>query len=268
MSDMAPHLQSLKEALRNYPKIEPYFDQISQSAVPRIGIQLQRLEDTVTLPVAASKFGGSPDTPPGFEWKLYQDKPLAFVAQFRLDELAPFDVDSILPKTGLLSCFCDYSGTVLGTESEEKTAWFVEVFPLEGLVRTLQPEDDDGQIYMDFDECSIAYQIEFDLQDVSYPFLGFSDEHYEEYGNLKYFGSDSHLLGLGHIIGNERGLREETVSLMFGDSEQEAACALVKIGSEWQAGMNWGDADWLQFFIPVSDLSQANFKRVWARVEL
>lgn len=48
-----------------------------------------------------TRFGGDPDVPARFAWP----KGLAFVAQYRLDELAAFDLENKLPHRGLLSVF-------------------------------------------------------------------------------------------------------------------------------------------------------------------
>jgi uncharacterized protein YwqG len=258
-------LSTLKEKLRSYPSIEQQFLPISQVATPRIGIHLTRLEENAPeLPIGTSKFGGYPDTPPDFEWKFHLGNPLAFLGQVRLDELAQLDIETMLPKTGLLSVFCDYSGDVWGTEPEDKTAWFVEIFPLDGLVQTLQPADD-GESYADFEECTLEYRIEFDIPDTLD--ISLDDEQYEDYQKLKYDGAQSHLLGQGHIHSGERGI-PNGLSTLIGIETEEQVCTLIKFGSEWQAAMNWGDSDWIQFFIPISDLSRGDFRRVWAQVAI
>lgn len=58
------------------------------------------------LPIGASRFGGIPDAPAGFEWPRAGGKwPMTFVAQFDLAEIAKLDRDERLPKKGLLSFF-------------------------------------------------------------------------------------------------------------------------------------------------------------------
>lgn len=52
-----------------------------------------------------TRFGGAPDLPPGVEWPTSSKTPLAFVAQFRLDELATLDLEGCLPEKGVLSAF-------------------------------------------------------------------------------------------------------------------------------------------------------------------
>ena len=59
-----------------------------------------------------SHFGGNPHLPKDFVWPCAKhgetelvDRPLVFSAQFDLSELAPFDVDNLLPHKGLLVFF-------------------------------------------------------------------------------------------------------------------------------------------------------------------
>lgn len=52
-----------------------------------------------------SKFGGTPDFPPGFKWPYFKDKPMVFFAQINLDELKDLDIENILPKKGILYFF-------------------------------------------------------------------------------------------------------------------------------------------------------------------
>jgi hypothetical protein len=52
-----------------------------------------------------TRFGGDPDVPATFAWPHHEKVPLAFLAQYRLDELAKLDLEHRLPKRGVLSIF-------------------------------------------------------------------------------------------------------------------------------------------------------------------
>ena len=78
-----------------------------------------------TSPLGASKVGGLPDLPPGFDWpqKIGDEETisLAFLAQIRLEEAAPFDREKALPPHGMLWVFHnlsldDYGEEVLWSE--------------------------------------------------------------------------------------------------------------------------------------------------------
>jgi hypothetical protein len=94
--------------------------------------------------VGESKFGGFPDLPADFEWPLWDEVPLTFLAQFRLSVLARFDRELNLPRAGMLYFF--YDETLTSLIQDEK------VVPLETKVhfhpgdvstlrRTPAPED-------------------------------------------------------------------------------------------------------------------------------
>ncbi len=72
------------------------------------------------IPIGASKLGGMPDLPPDLAWptfkivkKLYEERALPedgiislpFIGQFNLEQLAQYDADHVLPKTGMLYLF-------------------------------------------------------------------------------------------------------------------------------------------------------------------
>ncbi len=74
-------------------------------ALARLGIQLM-VKATKSAPKGVlSRFGGSPDLPASVAWPEHGRKPLAFVAQILLSDVAALDVEGVLPKKGLLSFF-------------------------------------------------------------------------------------------------------------------------------------------------------------------
>ncbi|GAC1558954.1 MAG: hypothetical protein NVS3B10_17920 [Polyangiales bacterium] len=54
-----------------------------------------------------SRLGGSPDLPQGAAWPMRGDQALPFVAQLRLEDVAAFDEDALLPHEGWLLFFVD-----------------------------------------------------------------------------------------------------------------------------------------------------------------
>lgn len=93
-----------------------------------------------TLPLGVSKMGGLPDLPANFVWPYYGDKPLTFIGQFRLSELAPHDTSGLLPKTGRLYFF--YEADEAGLfEVPDRNVWRLAYIEDEAapLVRTVHP---------------------------------------------------------------------------------------------------------------------------------
>lgn len=83
---------------------------------PSIRLRTRRVDEDA-LPLGASKFGGLPDLPPSFEWPIwageadsedseYPPGPMCFLAQLNLAEVAPYDVEGLLPSSGMLYFFC------------------------------------------------------------------------------------------------------------------------------------------------------------------
>ena len=77
---------------------------LRDNLTPAIALLLEKAADE-NLAVGQSKIGGAPDVPHDFVWPLWKEKPLGFVAQFDLAEVAPFDLNHELPTSGLLSFF-------------------------------------------------------------------------------------------------------------------------------------------------------------------
>jgi len=73
---------------------------------PSIAIHTNPSDDS-TIPLGQSKFGGMPDLPPDIAWPDYQGRPLDFVAQINLADVAPFDHDKRLPTSGRLYFYFD-----------------------------------------------------------------------------------------------------------------------------------------------------------------
>ena len=62
------------------------------------------------LELGVSRLGGEPDLARGSSWPTAEGEPLRFIVQVNLAEVAAFDVDKLLPETGLLSMFADRWG--------------------------------------------------------------------------------------------------------------------------------------------------------------
>ncbi len=86
-------------------KLNRLEEQIVALAKPSVAIKRTAANDD-SLPIGASKLGGSPDLPPGFEWPYTpENKPLIFIAQFTLSEITHYDIENILPPRGRLYFF-------------------------------------------------------------------------------------------------------------------------------------------------------------------
>ncbi|BCM91384.1 hypothetical protein IAD21_03256 [Abditibacteriota bacterium] len=82
-------------------------------------------------PVGISKIGGWPDIWPGFEWPQVKEMSLPLLAQFRMEDIAPYDEERSLPTQGMLLIFYDFMADLEGEQA-------VQVLYFEGDFSTLQ----------------------------------------------------------------------------------------------------------------------------------
>ncbi len=84
--------------------LEAQAAEIAQVTEP-IVILVTRKAVRADLALGASRLGGEPDLTPGSAWPEHNGVPLPFLAQLRLEDVAPHDVHRVLPQSGLLSFF-------------------------------------------------------------------------------------------------------------------------------------------------------------------
>lgn len=115
----------------------------------RNSIRLKIGGETENKP-GATRFGGNPDVPEDFEWPYFEgegfdgvkNRPLGFIAQFDLEEIAKYDKDGLLPKTGLLSFFYELDTMMWGFDPEHKGCARVFYFEDKNALQTAEYPDD------------------------------------------------------------------------------------------------------------------------------
>ena len=78
-----------------------------------------------SLAIGASKLGGMPDLPSGVKWPQWKNLPQSFIAQIRLEDVQPYDVDKVLPPHGMLWFFYDASQETYGESLDDQGGWRV-----------------------------------------------------------------------------------------------------------------------------------------------
>jgi uncharacterized protein YwqG len=127
-------LDEIREALRG-AGLERLADVTERLTLPAIHIE-PTMVDEDTIPVGVSKLGGRPDLPPNFIWPEWKGTGLTFLAQFRLSDLIAYDVERLLPSTGMLHFFYEVEAQPWGCEPTDRGAWQVAIN--EGEPSTLQ----------------------------------------------------------------------------------------------------------------------------------
>jgi hypothetical protein len=78
--------------------------------------------------VGASRLGGQPDLPEAFMWPVFKEKPMSFIAQICLEDIAGFPPAQDLPSSGTLVFFYDASQETYGASPDDRGGWNVAFF--------------------------------------------------------------------------------------------------------------------------------------------
>jgi uncharacterized protein YwqG len=143
-----------------------------------VRIQPHRVE-AANLPLGASRFGGAPDVPAGFQWPRWlawrleydarvrkfcrtppRETMLEFMAQFHIDELPAF-ARQLLPASGWLCFFSDHYNQ-FGGGAEQHGGWRVIHFEAEAsqLIRTEEPNSNP---LIGSDVCRLHFSTEWTI---------------------------------------------------------------------------------------------------------
>lgn len=97
--------EKLKSAIAkaNLSQVEK---EIIAASQPSIMIELQSCEES-DLAIGNSKIGGNPDLPVDFSWPIWKGKPMGFLGQINLEHTSIYDIQGLLPTSGLLTFFYD-----------------------------------------------------------------------------------------------------------------------------------------------------------------
>lgn len=258
-------------------------------------------EPKAPLPVCASRIGGNPAVPKDFVWPEYtgegydgitECRPLSFMAQINLKDVAEYDTEGLLPKTGVLSFFYELVTQTWGFDPEDKGSSKVYYFPDENALEPMpHPENIEEEVVISEQEIKFEKQISLPSpEDFRSGFCSgeFDYDEYEECcEELGYkmdeWGDVTKLLGYPDVIQNSmerecetvtRGYRQGSPEDSKSISDSEKADIKEK-ASEWillfQMGtietdekeIMFGDCGHIYFWIKKSDLAQRNFENVW-----
>src|SRR5450759_4161392 len=94
-------------------------------AMVRPTIDVVTADVDADLDPASSRIGGNPLLPPQLRWPHRDGAPLSFLAQVRLEEAAPYDVEGALPPSGLLLFFYGGAEDAWGFDPDDRLSWRV-----------------------------------------------------------------------------------------------------------------------------------------------
>jgi uncharacterized protein YwqG len=278
-----------------------HFEAFEPHLRPSIGLELTQKSEN-NLSIGSSKIGGRPDLPKHLQWarenppkepkmpfsflmeaEKVAEKPLGFVAQINLAEVAACDETALLPKTGILYFFYEMFSDNNWANFEEK--WKVMYYngDLSKLKRVNFPEDLNE--YSQYESCGVfaKKQISFPYEDVLRVHL--LVEEWEKYGDILYaeaLSESNKMLGNSDNIQNTMELEAEMCRLginysdfeLFTDDKKqniqvEAAKwkLLLQIDSNDECNMMWGDMGRIYFWIKEEDLQARRFEKCWVSMQ-
>ena len=278
--------EELLEALENLKKKE-------------VRIQYQQVCGE-TLDITASKIGGKPAVPVDFVWPRYKgegfdgvitERPLTFMAQINLKDVAMYDEEGLLPKTGILSFFYELITMKWGFEPEDKGCARVFYFPEEMALQQMDiPQDLEEDVRIP--ECKVSFEEHVSLPGwEDFEGLGNGDVDLEEYevacSQLGYdyddMGEYTKLLGYPDVIQNpmeeecetlRRGFRNGSPTDSAKISQQEKV-EIKEKSKEWmllfqmgtittdETEVMFGDCGHIYFWIRKQDLQVCDFDAIW-----
>jgi uncharacterized protein YwqG len=242
--------------LINAAQLTHHADSILSLVKPSIRISVAAIEEE--LPVGVSKLGGTPDLPPEWEWVEIDGKPLEFIGQIRLEEVAPFDVQSLLPKSGILYFF------VVEFESQYTTKQLCQTHYYDGELSNLRRTRYPASLkdWSRWKPVKLSFDTESTIPDpLSRMFEEFmeekdSDAFYEQLYKTGIRGEYNHrMLGHPDLIQPHSILDSNEVELLLQvdtDGDIEAFNGRT---------MMWGDTGVLYYTIPREALKQKAFNQ-------
>lgn len=199
------------------------------------------------LPVRTSKLGGHPDLPRTTAWPRAEGRPMAFVAQVRLDDLAGLDGD-VLPASGLLSFFC--ASAALGDEDAGRVIYTEAGTPLERADAPAELETDERFTPAPLTATAALSGLPWQSEKLDQ--LDLSSKQRQAYHDALQPDTDT---PIHRILGHPDAIQDDP------RSGQNTACLLLQVDSDESVGMMWRDVGRLYYLIEPADLAARRFDR-------
>jgi uncharacterized protein YwqG len=301
---IAPFVPPSDEAWRHLSKrdalavwgLQQYADELIDLAEPAVRLEIAPI-DQANLTAGQSRLGGLPDLPPAHPWPTWRGKPMGFIAQIRLSDVAATWAESGLPHRGYLYFWFDLNEQPWGSEIGDAGGFRVEFVEDESIAVVTRelPKD---YAWLDqstfgsrtFTPCVVKCnristlpdansELDWDPRIATLDIARYSD-FCEAIGrrSRKTDGFGHQLRGYPWCIQGE--MREECAEksrvLIKGDAATAADTdfvALRRTAPEWlllaqfdsdeTTGFAWGDAGIIYYWIRRSDLQERRFDRIW-----
>ncbi|PZO37748.1 MAG: DUF1963 domain-containing protein [Pseudanabaena frigida] len=246
--------------------------------------------DSQESAIGASRIGGLPDVPADFQWVLWQNRPLSFLAQIDCADLQGFDSAKYLPNSGMLYFFYDEIEQPWGFDPSDRGSSAIIYHPsTENLIPSSLPEGADIDSGWLFTSYALKFREVLSLP--SYDSLAFEQmsipqDRIDDYVNL--IEDMKELIAanepmhqmLGHSSNIQGDMQLECQLTSHGIhcddasgynspiAKDQAAGAsdwllLLQLDSDDDVEMMWGDVGMLYFWIRKSSLQSKRFDEAW-----
>jgi len=156
-------LQELKAQISK-AGFDAHADQLLKAVRDAIVMKSEACDED-EIPVGSSKLAGMPDLPPDTAWPLFQNKPMSFICQLRLDQVAALDTKSVLPKEGMLYFFYNGSNLSFGEWPKDRGSGMVLYF--NGDQKTLQRRAFPDKLEWRYYPCALTFSRQLVLPSVN-----------------------------------------------------------------------------------------------------
>jgi uncharacterized protein YwqG len=207
--------------------------------------------------LGGTRAGGRPDLPDGLEWPRTEetDEPMPFLLQVNLAETAPFDVEGVLPKTGLLSFFFYTQDEDSGEEG--RVLYFADLTRLK--TRKRWPNELPSE--MQYRDVPLTPRPEWTLGSRGASGLDEIDSYFDL---LRRVGQAQ---GIDSTTGDGFQLLGHPLFIQPGELKKNQSLLLQVSPDYWNegdgcTGMAWGDGGSVYYILKDNDLKVAAFDKV------
>jgi uncharacterized protein YwqG len=247
--------------------LERYADGLVGLARPSARLRSASASDN-DLTTGASKLGGNPDLAPSFQWPDRDGRPLSFIAQIHLSDVTTTLPDEGLPTRGLLSFFYDAEEQPWGFRPSDRGSAAVTFTPPSARLDRREPPPALDEEWR-FKPFALKPELETtfapsESAHVEALGIGFNDAI--DYGLL--FDEDERQPDqMQADMQLECQLVTNGFDLGRGNRHSDPGALdwrlLLQIDTEDDAGMMWGDAGRIYYWIRAQDLAAGSWDAAW-----
>ncbi len=255
------------------------------------------------LRAGVTKFGGDPDLPPATPWPRRGRRPLMFIAQVNLKEIAAAESDPVWPqRDGLLSFFYDAAEQPWGISPAERNAWRIIYTPPRTRLepRPVPKEAGRGSYPTDpIPQCSVSFRkvitippgdnlLVFNVlprtsdqkryNDLVLEFADPLGKHRHQWGGWPVVIQDDMELncqfawhGIEDPFGQEnwdgRGEPKLDPRVPLLAAGATRWMLLLQVASDDNLGINFGDEGNIYFYATAETIATGEFKEVWLELQ-